>query len=101
MDNFKPMLACDWFEEKIKFPCIIQPKVDGVHSVNRHGKLLGRSLKPHDNLFITQQYSKPEFHGFCGEMYSTELGDRHPASLQVIFAGLKVNQRLAGSCSIT
>ena len=69
---FKPMLARDWIESKVKLPCIIQPKVDGVRALNRNGKLLARSLKPHDNLHVTKLFSKPEFHGFDGEMI---LGD--------------------------
>lgn len=26
----KPMLARDWIESKVKFPCTIQPKIDGL-----------------------------------------------------------------------
>lgn len=69
-DGFKPMLACDWHEDKLKFPLLVQPKIDGVHTINRHGKLLGRSLKPHENKYVTAKFSKPEYHGFCGEMIS-------------------------------
>lgn len=68
MDNFKPMQPCDWFEDKVKFPCIIQPKVDGVASYGRHGSFIGRSLKQHDNRFITSHWSQQKFHGFGGEM---------------------------------
>lgn len=67
-DGFLSMQPCDYFEDKIKFPCIVQVKIDGVASYNRHGKLLGRSLKPHENKFVTATYSIPELHGFCGEM---------------------------------
>jgi len=66
--TFKPMLAKDWTESKVKFPCIIQPKIDGVRAINRNGKLLGRSLKPHENRHVTRLFSEPEFHGFDGEM---------------------------------
>lgn len=66
---YKPMLACDWHESKVKFPCGMQPKVDGVRSINRNGKLVGRSLKKHENKFITEKFSLPEYHGMDGEMY--------------------------------
>jgi len=72
MNKYKPMLACDWYEEHVKFPCIVQAKIDGVHALNQDGVFLGRSLKKHDNLRITEKFSKPEYNGFCGEMI---LGD--------------------------
>ena len=40
------MLARDWIESKVQFPCYIQPKIDGVHAINIDGKLVARSLKP-------------------------------------------------------
>lgn len=69
-DNFKSMQPCDWFEDKVKFPCYIQPKIDGVAAFNRYGRLIGRSLKQHENKYTTDFWSKPEYHGFCGEMIS-------------------------------
>lgn len=66
--TYKPMLARDWLENKVKFPCIIQPKIDGVRAINRNGKLLGRSLKPHENRHVTELFSRIAFHGFDGEM---------------------------------
>ncbi len=68
-DNFKPMLACDWFEDRLKFPCIVQPKIDGVRGLNRDGVLVGRSLRKHDNLHVTELFSIPELHGCDGEIY--------------------------------
>ena len=76
MNKYKPQLACDWHEEHVKFPCIVQVKIDGVHALNQDGVFLGRSLKKHDNLYLTEKFSKPEFNGFCGEMI---LGD-NPAA---------------------
>ena len=68
MDNFKSMQPCDWIQDKVSFPCLISPKIDGVASFNRHGKCVGRSLRAHDNLYTVQKFSIPELHGFCGEM---------------------------------
>lgn len=67
VDGFKSMQPCDWIQEKVKFPCLISPKLDGVASFNRHGKCVGRSLRAHDNLYTVQKFSVPELHGFCGE----------------------------------
>ena len=53
MSNFKSMQPCDWFEGRVTFPCIVQPKIDGVAAYNRNGKLVGRSLKQHENKFTT------------------------------------------------
>lgn len=97
-DNFKPMLACDWHEEKIKFPCIVQPKIDGVHSLNRHGKCVGRSLKPHDNLYTTERFSKQEYHGFCGEKIDADLGATHPDLCRITSGNLR---RIEGEPNIT
>ena len=89
MEKFKPMLACDWFQDKVKFPCIIQPKVDGVHSLNQNGICTGRSLKKHDNIFITEQFSKPEYHGFQGEKYDVNLGVTHPDLCRITSGNLR------------
>jgi DNA ligase-1 len=64
----KPMLASDWDESKVRFPCIAQPKIDGVRGLNLTGVLTGRSLKSHKNLHATRVFSHPHFKGFDGEM---------------------------------
>lgn len=74
--NFKPMLASDWDESKIVVPCIAQPKIDGVRGLNMTGRLTGRSLKPHANLYATEFFSHPALIGFDGEFAVAE--DTHP-----------------------
>ena len=64
----KPMLASDAVEEKIAFPCIAQPKIDGVRALHTEGYLTGRSLKTHANKHVTEYFSDPAFAGFDGEM---------------------------------
>lgn len=64
----KPMLACDWDEAKVKFPCIVQPKIDGVRALNLNGTLTGRSLKLHKNRHVTRLFSDNTLMGFDGEM---------------------------------
>ena len=76
--KIKPMKARDWIPSKVVFPCFYQPKYDGVRALNLDGKLVARTLKPHNNRYITEKYSKPEYKGFDGEMILTELGPCHP-----------------------
>lgn len=64
----KPLRACDTAEDKIKFPCIIMPKIDGVRSVKFTEVLTARTLKKHKNVAITEKYSDPVFDGLDGEM---------------------------------
>lgn len=71
--TIKPQLAEDAILEKVKFPCIMQPKIDGVRALNLNGTLTGRSLKPFEGFGITEYFSRPEFMGLDGEMI---LGDK-------------------------
>ena len=65
----KPMLACDWDEKKVRFPVLVQPKIDGVRALNIvNSTLTGRSLRPHSNVYTTRFYSHGEFYGLDGEM---------------------------------
>lgn len=67
--TIKPMLACDFDEGKLRFPLIAQPKTDGVRSLHVTGALTGRSLKPHKNRYVTEQFSDPRYAGLDGEMF--------------------------------
>lgn len=53
-DVIKPMLARDVNEAKLKFPVVVSNKVDGSFAFIQNGKLLARSLKPHENKHVTQ-----------------------------------------------
>lgn len=64
----RPMLASDWKEDKLRLPCLVQPKIDGVRGLNISGVLTGRSLKTHANLFSTAYYSTDVYQGFDGEL---------------------------------
>jgi DNA ligase-1 len=64
----KPMLAVDADESKINFPCIIQPKIDGVRGLNMEGVLTGRSLKQHKNRHTTKFFSHYLLQGLDGEL---------------------------------
>jgi DNA ligase-1 len=64
----KPQLAEDAIIDAVRFPCIVQPKIDGVRALNINGTLTGRSLKPFEGFGITEYFSKGEFHRLDGEM---------------------------------
>lgn len=64
----KPSLAEDAILDKVKFPAICQPKLDGVRAMNLKGTLTGRSLDPFEGYGITEYFSQPEFIGLDGEM---------------------------------
>jgi DNA ligase-1 len=68
MSGFKPMLAGKLDPAKLKFPVIIQPKLDGIRATVVGGKLLTRTLKEVPNRFIFDMLSKPEFEGLDGEL---------------------------------
>jgi DNA ligase 1 len=64
----KPMLASDFEAKKVKFPVMVQPKIDGVRSINFTGQLTGRSLKKHKNKATTERFSDIKLMGLDGEM---------------------------------
>lgn len=66
------MLASDAVESKIRFPCIIMPKIDGVRGLSSNGTLTGRSLKTHKNKYATKFFSSPILAGLDGEMAAHE-----------------------------
>lgn len=68
----KPQLAEDAQLDLVRFPCIVQPKIDGVRALNINGTLTGRSLDPFKGFGITEFFSRPKFMGLDGEM---TLGD--------------------------
>ena len=63
----KPMLATDFEESKLKFPCIVQPKIDGVRALHLYGKptISGRSLKQFANKLILPLFN---LEGIDGEL---------------------------------
>jgi DNA ligase-1 len=63
---FKPMLATDAVLEKLRFPLLASPKLDGVRAIVRNGVVYSRSNKPIPNKYVQQQFSKYEY--FDGEL---------------------------------
>lgn len=56
-DLIRPMLAKPVEMEKLRFPCIAQPKIDGIRAIIRDGQLWSRTLKPIPNQFIQQYFA--------------------------------------------
>lgn len=64
----RPLLARDVNEDKMKFPCYLTPKIDGSFAFVQNALLYARSLKHHENKYVTKQYSNPLFEGLRGEL---------------------------------
>lgn len=67
---FRPILADDWIPEKVKFPVIAQPKIDGVRGLNFGDRLVGRSLKQFDNIAVTAKYTQNIYSWLDSELYA-------------------------------
>lgn len=66
MTLFKPMLATDAVLEKLRFPLLASPKLDGVRAVVRDGIVYSRSNKPIPNKFVQERLKS--FESFDGEL---------------------------------
>jgi DNA ligase-1 len=64
----KPQLADDAVVEKMQYPVIFQPKIDGVRALNLTGQLTGRSLDPFPGYGVTEYFSRSEYRSLDGEM---------------------------------
>ncbi len=71
----KPMLACEYDPEKLVFPCIASPKLDGVRCLIIDGVAMSRSLKPIPNTYV-QQCLKGLPDGFDGELIVGDPTDK-------------------------
>jgi len=69
------MLACNAELDKLTYPKLASPKLDGVRCCIVDGKALSRTLKPIQNSYINQRLSRSALDGLDGELI---VG--HPAS---------------------
>lgn len=67
-DRFKPMLAKDGDLTKIKFPQMLQPKLDGIRASVVNGRLVSRTLKLIPNEEIQDALGRAEYEGLDGEI---------------------------------
>ena len=44
-EDFRPLLAATVDLDKVKFPCYVSPKLDGIRVLGMSGKAMTRSLK--------------------------------------------------------
>lgn len=65
---FKPMLSGKAERDKIQFPVLASPKLDGIRLLVMNGAAMSRSLKPLPNKFVQACLGRPEFEGFDGEI---------------------------------
>ena len=56
-DVFKVMLATDYDPEKLRFPCVATPKLDGIRAYVQGGVVLSRNNKPIPNLHVQTLFS--------------------------------------------
>lgn len=63
---FKPMLATDAVLDKLRYPLLASPKLDGVRGVVRDGVVYSRSNKPIPNKFVQQQFK--DYEHYDGEL---------------------------------
>lgn len=67
--TFKPMLASDANLEKLRFPLLASPKLDGIRAIIIEGKVWSRSLKLIPNKQVQERFGgKPWLEYFDGEL---------------------------------
>jgi DNA ligase-1 len=67
--NFKPLLASEADLSKVKYPCLVSPKLDGIRALVLDGKLVSRNLKPIPNAYVRETIERYAdiLEGFDGE----------------------------------
>lgn len=70
------MLAEDWDRAKVRFPVIVQPKIDGVRGLNINNVMSARTLRPFGNKYTNLFFSQHAFRGFDGELAAE--AETHP-----------------------
>lgn len=71
MNISRPLLAAKTTDadlEKLRFPLLLSPKIDGVRALVINGKLMSRSMKPIPNKFTQALFGRPELEGLDGEL---------------------------------
>lgn len=67
----QPMLATSDIPniyEDVQYPCLIQPKFDGIRCIAIDGVAYSRKMKPIPNQFIQKFFSENNLHGLDGEL---------------------------------
>lgn len=67
-ENFKPLLAATVDLDKVKFPCYVSPKLDGIRVLGMNGKAMTRSMKELPNRYIQSIFASGIYDGLDGEI---------------------------------
>lgn len=65
---FKPMLSAKAELDKIRWPVIASPKLDGVRCIIKDGVALSRTLKPIPSKFVQSKIGRADLNGLDGEL---------------------------------
>jgi DNA ligase-1 len=68
MSTFKPLLAANADLDKIKYPVLASPKLDGIRTIMLNGKAVTRSLKPIPNEHIRKCLEEADLGPLDGEI---------------------------------
>jgi len=68
--KIRPLLAVDVPLEKIKYPILVSPKLDGIRAMRVDGVLRSRSGKPIRNEHTQEVLDCPTLDGLDGELIS-------------------------------
>jgi len=86
--NLRPMLAGKAPEdiERLRYPLIASPKLDGIRCLVKDGVALSRTLKPIRNRHVQALIGRHEYNGFDGELI---VGSpTHPNCIQHTTSGV-------------
>lgn len=69
MKPFRPMLAvaCEDLS-KVKYPCLLSEKLDGIRASVHNGVVMSRSMKPIPSYTVQEKFGKPGYEGYDGEI---------------------------------
>jgi DNA ligase-1 len=67
-EDFRPLLAATVDLDKVKFPCYVSPKLDGIRVLGMNGKAMTRRLKEVPNRFIQSVFASGIYDGLDGEI---------------------------------
>lgn len=67
-EDFRPLLAATVDLDKVKFPCYVSPKLDGIRVLGVNGKAMTRSMKELPNQYIQSIFASGIYDGLDGEI---------------------------------
>lgn len=67
-EDFRPLLAATVDLKKVKYPCFVSPKLDGIRVLGMNGKAMTRRMKEVPNRFIQSVFASGVYDGLDGEI---------------------------------